>query len=220
MTETNELVRVVNDEAREDGSSVSSYLPILTIHSKGSNKLSDPDYAYTIPMIGKMVIIDGGKYELVGTEAQAVYLGYRRKATRYLAGEYSSVLLDVNTGADPVKYHDWRTKAKNRVQGYKYGLEFLFYLHEYDKFATVFHGTDFERKVGASKILDAVDQKHHNFALYTQQTGPAAKFPRSVIAARAEDFTPTTPDEEETRNAIERFYNPPAFIDDPGDDRS
>lgn len=216
----NDLVPVVSDDAREDGVTVSSYLPIITVHSKNSNKLTDPDYAYTIPMIGKMVVIDGGKYELLGSEVQAVYLGYRRKATRYLAGEYSSVLVDTHTAADPVKYQEWRAKAKNRVQGYKYGLEFLVYLPEYNKFGTVFMGTDFERKVGSTKILDAVDQKHHNFTLFLQPTGPQAKYPRTVIAAKADDFTPTAPDEDEMRNAIERFLNPPAYLDDPGDDRS
>ena len=130
---SNELARVVPQEAREDGESQSGYLPILTVVSKGSSKLDDPEYRYLFDMIGKMALIENGNYLLVGAETQAVVVDQRRKATRYKNNEYSSVLMDVHTGADPIKYADWRARAKRYEQGYKYGLEFLLYLPEYDK---------------------------------------------------------------------------------------
>lgn len=216
---SNELARVVPQEAREDGESQSGYLPILTVVSKGSSKLDDPDYRYLFDMIGKMALIENGNYLLVGAETQAVVVDQRRKATRYKNNEYSSVLMDVHTGADPIKYADWRARAKRYEQGYKFGLEFLIYLPEFDKYCTVFFGTDFDRKVGSSKILDGIDAKHTRFTLFLQPTKATAKYPRTVIAAKADEFDVEEPDKEEMQSAIERFQSPPSFVDDPGDDR-
>jgi hypothetical protein len=215
----NELVRVISDEAREDGESKSGYLPILTVVGSGSKKLIDPDYRYLLDMVNKMAIIENGVYLPVGLETQAVVIDQRRKATRYKDGEYTSVLVDVSTGADPLKYKEWRDRAKRYEQGYKFGPEFLVYLPEFDKYATLFVGTDFDRKVCSSKILDGIDTKHTRFTLFTQATKPTAKFQRTVIAAKADDFDVDEPDKEEMQIAIAKFQSPPSYVDDPGDDR-
>ena len=215
-----ELVTLADQSLREDAASVSSYLPILAVHSSKSEKLTEEKYAYTIPMVNKIVLIDGGKYELIGNEVNAVYMASRAKATQYLDGKFESVLSGTKQGGNPGKYAEWRQKAKNRIQGYKYGAEFLFYLPEFNKFATVFHGTDFERKVGSSIIMDALDEGVHTFILHAQATGPQAKYKRIVIGAKPGNFTVTAPDEEEAQNAVERFLSPPVFVEDPGDSRS
>lgn len=213
----NELMNI-SDDALEDSKSVSNSLPTLAIHSSQSKKIGDPDYAYTLPMINKIVLIEGGEYKLIGESVEVTYVGMRRKATKY-DGDFKSVYCDVTRGSDPSTYAEWRTLAKNREQGYKYGPEFLVYIPELNKYATLFCGTDLERTRTSAHIVDGVRAKNIHFLLKTyKHEGKKVKFPRTIIEAKVFDGVLASPDEEATFEAHERFMNPPVFIED-SDDR-
>jgi hypothetical protein len=217
----NEIIVAPNAELREDAVAVSSFFPVLCVLNSRMEKLQLPENVELLTKLNQMAVYNSGRYELVGKEVDAVCLAYRSKASFYTEGEFETVLSGVDSGGDPIKYADYRAKAKARVNGYKYGIEWLFYLPEFGEYVTVFHGTDFERSVGSSKILDGLDAQNNKFILYSQPTGPKAKYKRTVIAARQGDFEiHNEPEQEEVRDAIHRFRNPPAFISDPGDVRS
>lgn len=211
-----------NKDLLDDCKAVNARLPILGIHSGMSKKNTKPETRHLAAYIGHLVLINSAAdYNDLGDSVDVVNIGFRLKATEYKNNAYKSVYAGVQSGGDEDLYREWRQNAKDRIQGYKYGPEFLVYLPDFGKFATLYSGTDADRKHCSSVIT--ADENHRNFTIATfDYSGGSIKFPRIIMSASRCDLELEQPDEDLTNEVINQFLNPPVFteaVEDPGDER-
>ena len=220
----NELMIPSSNSVLEDSKASGNYLPTLNLHSKASSKNDDPEF---MKLVNHIVLIEGGNYADLNESVDVICLGIRLKATYYNMNtkSYSSVYTAVQGGSSDATYKLWKQRAGDQnTPGYKYGPEYLLYVPELNKFCTYFCGTSADRKHCGAKITEMTNSKtapHFNFTLRKfHYNGQLVKFPRYILESVRCDLDLPLPDEEDAQSAADIFLNPPAFVEDPGDDRS
>lgn len=208
-----------------DAKATSNRIPILSIHSPNSKKNGKPETAHLREMINQMVLINGGEYTNLGDSVEVMAITMRYKAQQYKDGAYGKTAYHgVDSGGDAELYAELRTASQNQTPGTKYGPEFLFYLPEYNSFATLFGGTTKEKDTFGQLIAEWLNapEPRNTFTLRTKYLdGKQVKFERMIITAELSDldFSGVQPDEEEFKQVVHKFLNPTVFIEDPGDER-